>query len=147
MHLYTLILLSAQHLYTLILLSAQQTASITWHYRTTDRACFLAEKSGQLSWYSQQTTGCKARGWIPGGAKENISSPKRPNWLWGPPNRPFSGHSYFVMDKAAGALSRTLSSSGEIKNEWRYACTPSHKFMACTETFSTFPSRWQRRYF
>ena len=41
---------------------------------------------------SDYTTGWEIRGSVPGRIKIFLSSPKYPDWLWGPPNFLFNGH-------------------------------------------------------
>jgi hypothetical protein len=55
-----------------------------------------------------------------------LSSPKRPNWLWGPPSRLFKGCRGAVpgVKRPGRDVDHLSPSSVEVKNEWSYISAP-----------------------
>ena len=54
-----------------------------------------------------------------------VSSPKLPDWLWGPPSLIFHGNQgYFTGVKGPGRkIDTSLTSRVEVKKKWRYTST------------------------
>jgi hypothetical protein len=61
----------------------------------------------------------------PGRGKTFCSSPKSPDWPWGPPNLLFNGNqgSFLEIKQSVCETDHSSPTSTEVKNEWSY--TPS----------------------
>jgi hypothetical protein len=62
----------------------------------------------------------------------NFSSPRHPDWLWGPPNLLFNGY-WGALSPGVKRLGRKADhsppTSAEVKKMWLYTSTPPYTFM------------------
>jgi hypothetical protein len=80
------------------------------------------------------------QGLCPGRKKRVFSSPKHPDYLWGPLNPLFNGYwgSLLGAKWPWSEVNYSLASSAKVKNEWSYTSTPPDCLKAWTGTQFTF---------
>jgi hypothetical protein len=61
-----------------------------------------------------------------------LSFPKSPHWLCGPPALLFSGYRERFSQSWGVKLTTYLRSNTEVKNAWIYAVTPTYSIKVCT---------------
>jgi len=83
--------------------------------------------------YSDHATGCTIRGSIPCKGERYLSSPKRPEQLWGPPSLLSLG-----IKREGREVGPSPPTSTEVKDEW--SCTSNLPYVFMTWTEPTLPS-------
>jgi hypothetical protein len=75
-----------------------------------------------------------------GRKKRVFSSPKHPNYLWGPLNPIFNGYwgSLLGAKQPWSEVNHSPASSAKVKNEWSYTSTPPDCLKAWTGMQITF---------
>jgi hypothetical protein len=74
---------------------------------------------------------------------EIVSSPNRPDGLWGPPSLLFNGYrGYFPGVKRSGReIDHAPACSTQVKNVWSYTSSLAYAFTAWAENFTIYTSR------
>jgi hypothetical protein len=95
-------------------------------FEETDILDFSPIREPGCSWYSEYATCWTVWGSNPHSGKKFFSSPKRPDWLWGPPSLLFNGYrgSLSGVKRPGREVNDSPPCSAEIKNEWSYTSIP-----------------------
>jgi hypothetical protein len=112
-------------------IGTRKNASPTLHY--------IHKSPSRHSQYMDWSSAWMVQGSNPGGEKRFLSSPKRPDRLWGPPSLIFSRYrGSFPGVKQPGSLfNHSLPFSVEVKSEWSYTTTPPIRLHA-VDSYSGF---------